>query len=217
LQNIVTGMVYGVESLQNQNDVTVQQLVPDVHMAKHYRRSGETMFFKSHFLPRPEYRRVIYILRDGRDAMVSYWHYISAITGTEVDFLKFVTTGECLFPCKWPRHVTEWMQNPYNAEMIVIRYEDLLADPVREFKKLCSFAGLSRDDATLEEIAKATGFSVMQEREKKHGWSGSVWPKDRLFVRRGKVGAYLDEMPGDVLKAFSGEASAVLKQYGYIA
>ena len=45
----------------------------------------------SHALPRKEFRKVVYLLRDGRDAMVSYRHYRSLIDGVEYDFLKFVS------------------------------------------------------------------------------------------------------------------------------
>ena len=181
-------------------DPLVQSLVPDVHATKFYKRFGTPTFFKTHHLPRPEYRRVIYLVRDGRDAIVSYFHFLAAL-GDAPDFLKLVTTGERLFPCRWHEHIEAWLANPYGAEMMIIRYERLKQDIVDELKRICQFAGLKRDQSLLERIAQNSTFSAMRERERKLGWQ-DAWPKDKAFVRRGIVGSFKDEMPEIVLEAF---------------
>ena len=68
LQNLVSGAVYGVDPARTPDRV-IQELVPDIYERRFYRRSSTPMFFKSHELPKPEYKRVIYLLRDGRDAI----------------------------------------------------------------------------------------------------------------------------------------------------
>jgi hypothetical protein len=80
LQNLICSAVYGTHSFYTPDSV-VQQLIPDIYVRKYYRRFRDACLFKSHELPRPEYRRVIYILRDGRDVMISYQHYLSALNG----------------------------------------------------------------------------------------------------------------------------------------
>src|SRR3990172_4678770 len=35
-------------------------------------------------------KRAIYIARDGRDAMVSYWHFINQQRGTSIPFTRFI-------------------------------------------------------------------------------------------------------------------------------
>jgi hypothetical protein len=77
----------------------VQDLVPDVYYTKFYKRYFTPTFFKTHDLPKPQHRRVIYLVRDGRDAMVSYFHHIAAL-GDPPDCLKLVATGEGLFHVK---------------------------------------------------------------------------------------------------------------------
>jgi hypothetical protein len=68
-QDIVAGLAFGAlpEFIP---PLLVQDLVPDVFAAPHYKRYATPMFFKSHALPTPDYKRVVYLLRDGRDAMV---------------------------------------------------------------------------------------------------------------------------------------------------
>src|SRR2546426_452255 len=82
-------------------------------------------------------RRVVYLLRDGRDAMVSSFHFLAAlgqVTSNEADFLTLVTTGEGLV-CRWDEHVTQWLANPFGADMLVMKYEDLIAQPTAELRR----------------------------------------------------------------------------------
>src|ERR1017187_5491754 len=58
IQNMVAGVVFGVNPVLTP-DTLIQDLVPDVHYRLYYKRYGTPMFFKSHHLPRPEYKRVI--------------------------------------------------------------------------------------------------------------------------------------------------------------
>ena len=82
LQNMVAATLYGLDP-QRAPDSLVQELVPDVHYKQLYKRFRTPMVFKTHHLPRPEYRRVVYLLRDGRDVMVSYWHHLEALDNGE--------------------------------------------------------------------------------------------------------------------------------------
>ena len=146
--------------------------------------------------------------------MVSYWHHLNALQNREVDFLTMVRTGKDLYPCKWHEHVAAWMANPYGARMIVIKYEDLLTEPVRQLERLCVFSGIEADTSHLEMISGSTSFKKMQERERRLGET-SGWPKEKLFRRRGVTGSFRDEMPEEVLHAFLAEAQNTLMEQGY--
>ena len=215
-QNLVVGTVYGMAS-EHIPDRLVQELVPDVHRKRYYKRYSTPMFYKSHHLPRPEYRRVIYLLRDGRDAMTSYYFYESAVQRERMNFLSMVQTAEGLLVGKWHEHVEAWLANPFDADMIVIRYEDLLKDTAHELQKFCEHVGIERTTSLLNMVAEANTFEKMRQREKKYGWDYEQWPTDKYFVRRGKIGSHKDEMPPEVLEAFLQEATDTLHKCGYAA
>jgi len=214
-QNLIMGLVYGLNPLYAP-DKLVQDLVPDVHFKRYYKRYGTPMFFKSHHLPISEYKRVVYLLRDGRDVMVSYWHQLNAIQRREIDFLDMIQSGYALFPCRWHEHVDKWLSNPYNAEMIVIKYENLRRNPARELNNFCKFVGIERGESLLSQVIESASFSKMRQRELAFGWDYPAWPKDKFFVRRGQVGSYIDEMPPDVLEAFLRQAGAILERCEYM-
>lgn len=215
MQHLIASAFFGLD-LEFAPDALLQELVVDVHRVQFYKRFTTPTFFKTHDLPKPEHRRVIYLLRDGRDVMVSYYHHLQALNG-EVDFLKMVETGEGLYPGKWQEHVSQWLKNPYGAKIMLLRYEDLQKDAVKELRRVCEFVGIQRDDAELDRAAKKSSFSNMQKREKQLGWANTQWPKEKMFVRRGKVGSHEDEMPAAVRASFLRDAGECLKQTGYLA
>ncbi len=208
LQNLVSGAVYGVDPARTP-DTVIQELVPDVRGRRFYRRFSTPMFFKSHELPKPEYRRVVYLLRDGRDAMVSYLHFTRALSDKNVDFADFIRSTPT-----WYEHVETWLTNPYQAQIITIRYEDLLADPAQELARVCEFAGIESEADVLKSVAERATFSNMRHKEVTQGWA-DIWPKDKYFVRRGIAGSYKDEMPPEVLELFMQGARATLSRCGY--
>jgi hypothetical protein len=214
-QNLVAEAVYGFTAEVISNPL-VNDLVPDIHFHECYRRYRSPMFFKAHSLPQREFRRVIYLMRDGRDAMVSYLHFLEAMEKRKVDFLSLVRTGEGLFPCKWHEHVLQWKANPFKADVLPVRYEDLKADTLKELQRMMDFAGIARTRAQLENAVQRSSFGSMQKREKELGLDSPNWPREKLFVRRGEVGSHADEMPLAVQQAFMAEAGPAMREMGYI-
>lgn len=214
MQYLVAGAFCGVD-LKVAPDALIQDVAPDVHFKSFYKPYFPVTFFKSHFLPRPGYRKVVYLVRDGRDVMVSYLHYVRGLTGTEIDFLDFIRTGKELFPCKWHEHVEQWMSNPCSAEMIIVRYEDLKSDAVTQLARIADFAGITTSRDVLERAARDSSFAAMKEREKKFAWENPQIPKNQQFVRRGTVGSHRDEMTPEALAAFLAQAGPALEKMGY--
>src|SRR5215207_8452882 len=116
-QNLVCSVNFGVHS-KFTPDKLIQDLVPDVHAKPYYKRYEAQTFFKTHHLPREEYRRVIYLLRDGRDVMVSYFHFMNALRGNTINLFEFIRDQGNSFRSKWHEHVEAWLSNPYEAEII---------------------------------------------------------------------------------------------------
>jgi hypothetical protein len=216
MQHLVAGLVYGLDPTHLPYAL-VDDLVPDVHARRYYRRYAQPMYFKSHSFPQPQYRRVIYLLRDGRDVMVSYFHHLNALQRRpDIDFANVVRNGQHLYPGKWHEHVMAWQSNPYKAEMLTLKYEDLLADPVSQLNRICNFLSITRPIFLVESVIQGTSFVRMRAKEEKFGLQDSAWPKDRSFIRRGIVGSHKDEMPKQVLDLFLMDAAETLRACAYL-
>lgn len=217
MQSLVSGLLYGIDS-QYLPDRLAQEIVPDVHAREFYKRFGDPTFFKSHHLPKPEYRRVIYLVRDGRDVMVSYYA-MNAALGQKVTLDEMLVDGKSIMPCKWHQHVHTWQKNPYEAEIVVVKYEDLLQEPLIELRRICEFARIERDEESLQRVVTGNSIESMRDKANKyngmghHNWTGE---KAQKFFRKGKVGSYREEMSKDLQEYFVQEAVNELKLMHYV-
>lgn len=215
MQHIMAALVFGVDP-GVAPDSLIQELVVDVHYRQFYRRFLPSVIFKAHDLPDRRYRRVIYILRDGRDAMVSYFKQIQVLEGLATDFIQLVRNGVTPFG-KWHEHVNAWRENPYAAEMMIIKYEELKTQPVVSLSRVCEFLSIERTAEDLARVIDQTTFRRMQKREIMHGWENGRWEsKESHFTRRGEMHSYLDEMPGDALKEFMALSAETMAACGYL-
>ena len=213
MQYLLAGLVGGIDTTRCP-DGLVQELVPDAQDRAAYRRYTDPVFFKSHDLPRAGCRKVIYLLRDGRDAMVSYFHHYNALFGP-MDFVTLVRTAPGL-ATRWHEHVEAWLANPHGASVHIARYEELRRDPVASLRQIAVFAGVPVDEAVLASAVAAASFENQQRREQALGWKDPNWPKDRAFVRRGEVGGFRNEMPPEAMALFLAEAGPTLRKTGYL-
>ncbi len=216
LQHLVSGLQYGIDT-QYLPDKLVQEIIPDIYVSRFYKRFGDLKIFKSHELPQPQYKRVIYLVRDGRDAMVSYYHFQRKL-GKKVSLEEMVIQHKEVYPAPWWGHIRQWLQNPYKAEIIYIRYEDLLNKPTEELKKICDFLGFKRDETLIEKIIQGSTINKMREKAILYGglnhpdWRGE---KGVEFFRKGKAGSYKEEMSDELIHYFTQNAKKELSHFGY--
>jgi hypothetical protein len=217
-RNLAAGVVYGLTSEYIPYSV-VWELVPNHGPTKpFYKRYQTPMYFKVHDFPRPQYKRVVFLVRDGRDVVVSLAHHLRNVYKDKVDMLELVQGRSPQFSIQyeWYKHAEAWLANPYGAQMITIRFEDLKKDPIPELRRFCEFTGLERDQAQLERAVAYASFEAMREKEQRLGMDYRTWPKDRPFVRKGEVGSHKEELSAEALALFMREGGETLRKLGYL-
>lgn len=115
--------------------------------------------------------KVIYIYRDPRDVVVSYyfWHKKFApnsVKNFEDYFEKFMK-GKLPFGL-WSQHVHRWKEaainNPEN--IYIIKYEDLKESPFEQFKRVLNFCNIdSSDNEKIQLAIKRSSFKSMKKKE----------------------------------------------------
>jgi alcohol sulfotransferase len=118
----------------------------------------------------------------------------------------------------WYRYVVK------RPNALLVRYEDLKADPVGTMTKVCDFLGADFDRAAIEEAVEFCSFANLQKREREGFYeNGALRPADpsnpnSFKVRRGKVGGYRDYFSAAELEAMSTSLRNRLdKEIGYVA
>jgi len=217
-RNLAASVIYGLDSPHIPFAV-VWELIPNHGPTKpYYKRYHDPMYFKVHDFPRPQYQRVVFLVRDGRDVVVSLAHHLQNVYKQEIDLLQLTKGKYSRFGGKyaWYDHAAAWLANPFQAEMMTIKFENLKNDPIPELRRFCEFVRLERDDAALANAVKFASFENMRDREERLGMDYRTWPKDRHFVRKGQVGSHKNEMPPEILEVFLRKAGGTLRQLGYM-
>ena len=151
LRCMLTTLVHGTEV----TPALVSATVPDVHRSNRARpRNVEPLVVKSHtpFVDIPA--KVVYLVRDGRDAIVSF-HYLQmqrhrVPPGTDPRLAFF---GDDAWPCRWHEHVTGWLDGLAGRDAdryVVLRYEDLVAEPEKHLEAVARLAGLTEPAPAVE-------------------------------------------------------------------
>jgi hypothetical protein len=125
--------------------------------------------FKSH-LPRewlPDGGRYIYVERNVEDVLVSYYHFYRAYLGFEGslnDFYERFVAGRVQYG-SWFDHVAGWRKHADDPDVLILRYEDLLADRRGAIVQMLEFLGWQRDDHWIDRAMIESSFDAMKRRE----------------------------------------------------
>ena len=182
---------------------------------------GGGRILKSHEALTPGVRapgRVVYVVRDGRDVAVSYYHQLlrkGPQPGEFSSFLPRFVAGEVDGYGSWAAHVTSWLdgQVARDGRISVVRYEDLLEDPPNGLRRTLEFLGASVDADTLEAAVEANRFEQMRRRETESAFHEEQG--DRFFVRRGVSGEWRETFSETDSALFDRACGTVLERLGY--
>lgn len=103
------------------------------------RLSPERVFIKSHAAPRDD-EPAIYIVRDGRAAVVSLFHYLAA--RNEPRTMRDVIAGDGTEAASWSGHLAAW-QPLTRPNTLLLHFEGLVAKPDSAIAALSHFLGIA--------------------------------------------------------------------------
>ena len=154
------------------------------------RRSGRSLYVKTHEMPPPDRHPSIYVVRDGRSAAVSHAYYVREILGRSITLAEVIEGGA---GHHWSHHVQAWMRRP---GMLLVRYEDLRAG----------------NEGTLKEISDFIGKPQLQGFDISFAALHALSP---AFFRSGSDSANILEMDGGALRLFDRLHGETLHALGY--
>lgn len=182
----------------------------------------EYPFVKTHLLPHqlepsdPSIKSA-YLVRDGRDALVSIAHQRTDIVAPGSDFyenLKAAIFAEKdTFFGGWSHNVAAWL----DRADLVIRYEDLLLDPIRVIERIRKIVELPEPDPSkIPSFEKLKDGKAAYGARKSWGYSEDESKKlaDKAF-RKGISGNWKTEMPEELHELFWSYHGNTMEQLGY--
>lgn len=210
--------------------INIEQRVPDIykHGDTELLSFDQPRYLKSHEYFDPRYPKVVYIVRDPRSILVSYYNYEmrwATRFGPETsyyDFAKVFVSGELNAFGSWQQNVLSWLgvyrNNP--ERLCYIRYEDLLSNGQETLTRVSSFLGLDRSEAQIAHALKMSSFNRMKALEKASDQDDKHWesaPKNKSipFMRSGKSSEWKQVLNEKTLTLIEDSCGALIEELGY--
>lgn len=205
---------------------SVQQIVPGIDWlsANELRGLTRPRLLKSHEYFDPRYEKVLYLVRDPRDVVVSYYHHHlrSRLIPEGYPMEQYVArflAGRLDPYGSWHEHVGSWLgARESDPGFLLMRYEDLSAAPQPGLRRIADFLELRPSDAELELACQRSSFEVMRKLERFQAETeGSLSPVrvQRPFVRSGTVGGWRRELPPALAERITAHWGTTMAALGY--
>lgn len=191
----------------------IMRFVPAVHQDREILESvPRPRFIKSHAPLERRYPRVIYLLRDGRDVYVSYYHYQRERLPGDTTLADYLQMDH--WPGSWGEHVSSWLDGGLSEDrFLLVRYEDLYDNPDRELQRMATFSGLDVAAPVIAQAVHDSAFRSMRQMEDTAGHPRAHQFSGR-FVRSGRVGSWREHfgpLEREVFKALEQENRTLVR------
>jgi hypothetical protein len=209
------------------NFAQLESRIPEIYFVtdRKLRAFPRPRVIKSHECFDPRYKKVVYIVRDPRDVLISYYEYqlkrrvISEDLSLEAFVPRFMESEIEPKMGSWRDHVVSWMATRGGQEnFLLLRYEEMLANTQKETTKIASFLGL---DTNPERIARAVALSTADrmrklEKEQWRQWSMTKNTRqDKAFVRKAEAGGWKSNLPERCVAQIESAWGDVMRSVGY--
>ena len=165
-------------------------------------------------------RSAIYIIRNPLDMIVSYAsHYGNTIDeaiegiGRKDNSLLGVSDTVYQYLGTWSNHVIGWSK-ARKFPVLVLRYEDMLKDPVEAFDRAVHHIGLPFDQERLERSTRFSDFKLLQEQESKTSFVENS-DNQKLFFRKGTAEQWKTELTDKQVDQIIQDHGRVMNKFGY--
>lgn len=164
----------------------------------------------------------LYLVRDPRDVAPSWAHHSGRTLDEAIDFMAEAATlgkkPERWGPTmqhlsSWSGHVLSWLEA--EPAPLVIRYEDLLADPAGWLTKAAVHCGLDPAPEAVAGAVAATRFGVLKASEAQNGFRMGQKEGVRFF-RRGETGGWRDTLTPAQADRVARDHREVMERLGYL-
>ncbi|UCH92590.1 MAG: sulfotransferase domain-containing protein [Candidatus Aminicenantes bacterium] len=159
--------------------------------------------FRYKWLPKGDCK-YIYVARDGRDAMVSHFHF-RAYTGLGYTktfsqfFNQFMKTGNLYGT--WFDHMAEWWSHRGDANILFLTYEALRRDLAGCIRQVADFLRIEIEPGRFPKILERCSFAFMKENQDRFDvrkeYLAPPKPYSTDFIRKGQVGEWKEYLSPD--------------------
>lgn len=205
----------------NSNPAVFNRMIPGTTLTRLWLayRATDMRILSTHSVYRRGIKRVVYVLRDGRDSMLSFYRYTTVRIGIHIDFdqwLSFYMKG--WYGPRWDQHVESWLtrgRERLGKNMLIVRYEDCCTNPHSELEKVCDFFGIKFGSVDIDRAVKLSSIDNMKKWECK--LLGPIKDENASFYRgKQKANEWFNMLNNQQRNKFMYISEKSLRLGGYI-
>lgn len=114
----------------------------------------------------------------------------------------------------WSQHVLSWLDAP-DLNCHVMRYEDMLSDPVTSFTQAAQFLAVPHRPEQIDKAIRFSDFNELSRQEEQKGFRERP-PKTERFFRQGKSGDWRDKLSPEQVQRIVTDHGKVMRRMGYL-
>jgi len=185
-------------------------------------------FIKSHDPFTPQFPRVLYLVRDVRAVVTSYYRQrlrmgVIPPETPIADFVRMFLDGSVAQFGPWDAHVAGWVNGraantPANP-FLLVRYEDMMSKSPETFRAIAAFLRLDSGEAAVEKALALTSFERMRKLEEQ---AGRAWPEKKNakdlsipFMYSGQTDSWRRDLDEGSRRLLEARFGGLLSRLGY--
>jgi hypothetical protein len=142
-------------------------------------------------LPRGKSFKYIYLVRNPKDVVVSFFYHLSnqdgGFNGSFNEFLEKWCNGQIPFG-RWTDHLNSWFKSGATDKILFVRYEDLHTNIKLTLLKIAKFLELNTSDEVIDLISQLVQFETMKANQLQFQPISVTWKNNFNFFRKGSIG-----------------------------
>ena len=164
---------------------------------------------------------VVYIVRNPLDVVISFSAHMNLSIDETIRIMATPTfrprnSGNTVAEIygSWSENVQSWTKHE-NQALLVLRYEDLHAEPEKYFSKLATHLGQGATESETAKAIELSSFKVLKAMEDERGFYEK--PKHlKSFFRSGQTGQWKNQLSDKQIIAVETLHEPMMKKFGYL-
>jgi hypothetical protein len=206
----------------------IERLIPDAEAqsSRYMKRIPSPRVIKSHQYFDHRYPKVIYIVRDPRDVVLSYYDFSRKYRfipdGFSIDeYVRDFVDGRLISAGwgTWAENAGTWVAARYGGpNFLLLRYEDLIANTEVELAKVAAFFGIEANPERLRSVVERSSADRMRalERTQANEWVSTKGKRSDIpFIGAAVPGKWKSQLTTAATAEIESAWSPLMARFGY--
>lgn len=163
----------------------------------------------------------VYIIRNPLDVVISLSHHRGKSIDDTIEFMGFEGMRTAISEKQvyeiwgsWSEHVHSWTRTPHPA-IYTMRYEDMLADPIRIFGGLARHLKMNPSPEELSTALDLSSFEKLQSEERIFGFRERPDGSSDSFFRKGQANQWQEILTPSQIDRIATDHKDQMQRWGY--